>query len=74
MSKLLREGYELEGRLFGGALSANRLLTAAKDAPIRKMIAMGRNIYNDIREVHGLPAVTDWTTPPTQLLQHLLNT
>ncbi len=73
MNKLLREGYELEGRLFGGALSANRLLTAEKDSAIRKMIGLGRTVYNEIRAINGLPIVTDWNKRPDQLIQHLLN-
>jgi len=66
---LKREGMEYEGRLFGGGYSGDRLKTAAKDAPIRKMIAQARIRYNNIREELGLPEVTDWTTKPDYLVQ-----
>lgn len=69
--KAVREGREYESRLWGGAYSYTRLRTAAKDAPIRKIIETGRANYNKLRESVGLPKVTDWTKLPDVLVQHI---
>lgn len=66
-----REGMEYESRLFGGAYSASRLRTAAKDAPIREMIRKGRVRYNKIRQALNLPVVANWDVRPEQLVQHV---
>lgn len=66
-----REGMEYESRLFGGAYSASRLRTAAKDAPIREMIRNGRARYNEIRQALNLPVVENWDVRPEQLVQHV---
>ena len=67
--QVLRLGVEYEARLFGGAYSASRLRTAARDAPIREMIALGRLKYNAIRNKLGMDLVRDWTRPPHSLVQ-----
>lgn len=69
--KLVTEGREYEGRLWGGAYSHDRLRTAAKDAPIHRMIQQARQRYNAIRAELGLAEVKDWTTRPEQLVQDL---
>lgn len=65
------DAQEYEGRLFGGAYSANRLLRAAKDAPIREMVRVARARYNALRKAFGIEEVSDWTQRPEQLVQHL---
>jgi hypothetical protein len=66
---VVRQGREYESSLFfGGAYSPSRLTRAARDAPIRQMIAKGRENYNALREQHGMPKVEDWSTPPSDLI------
>ncbi len=66
---LRRGGIEYGSRLFGGAYSASRLRTAAKDAPIRKIISQARIRYNEIRKELNLPIVEQWDSLPEQLVQ-----
>jgi len=57
---ILKEMNEHRGRLFGGAYGWGELVRAAKDAPKRKMIALARTRYNELRQQVGLEPITDW--------------
>lgn len=65
-AKQIQDAREYESRLFGGAYSASRLHSAAKDAPIRAMIRSARETYNTLRFSAGLAPVTDWSQPPAK--------
>ena len=69
---LIRQGYEYEGRLFGGAYSHGEYNKAHKTSPKKKMIKAGRNQYNTIRQKLGMSPISDWTTRPKDLIQHKL--
>jgi hypothetical protein len=64
LKKLVQEGIEYESRLFGGAYDIARLRTAAKDAPIRKMVKSAQERYNQIRADLGLKDVSNWVYEP----------
>ncbi len=68
-SKLITEGREYEGRLFGGAYTESRI-TMQRGTPKRAMIESARNRYNDIRVELGFSKVSDWSVRPSDLVQN----
>jgi len=68
----LRDGVELEGRIFGGSYDISRLRFADRTAAIRKDIPNAQRRYNEIRVAQGLEPVTDWTNRPSETLEQML--
>lgn len=66
-----KQAQEYEGRLFQGAYHYSRLRFAARDAARHKLIQLGRQRYNELRKIAGLPVIKDWTIWPEQLMQKL---